>query len=576
MIKIGNHLIFKIIFLLPISFLTLCAEKENIFFSKKKINFNETIEITISVINKKTDIQFQSDDFKLLPQKKETTHLSLINNQLTREKTIIYTLKPLKKGKCFLSIFINKKKKGPFEITVSSSPKEGKSSPSQSLEKNQTVIIKNIPSKKNFYINEGITVTTLIFYKINIENPRILKEDDLNGFNVEKITLEKPNPSKKQLINEEPYQVSIGRKRLIYPHYPGKFQIKGGEFLIEKSSFFLSSAGEIKVKASDMTLSVLPLPKKNKPKAFQNAVGDFSIEMSPFKKEIQNNQPINIKLTVFGKGNFKNLMMPEIIVVEKQTLIKKSKIKDNFKPTENGYEGEISIQYFLIPQDQKTITIEKIDFSFFSLKKKKYIQLKIPQKTINILTNPTNLSKSLTNHLSLQTNKSQSIHYLYTENLNKKPFKKPFFSTFTKGIHLLSFLVLTFAFYSKTKKQKNKNLEETSLFIKESRSSIFKQAEFLFKDLLVKNKSQEFLKQSQKIIFTYLTKKFQLEKGTSTYKIKQDLKIKQAPKQALDLLSKINLYQKILFSPNKQSITLKQEINKCLNLIKSIEEQKKI
>ena len=105
-------------------------------------------------------------------------------------------------------------------------------------------------------------LTTLICYKIDIENPRILKEDDLNGFNIEKINLEKSSLPKKQLINGEPYQVSIGRKRLIYPLYPGKFQIKGGQFLIEKSSFFLSSTGEIKVKASDMTLNVLPLPKK--------------------------------------------------------------------------------------------------------------------------------------------------------------------------------------------------------------------------------------------------------------------------------------------------------------------------
>ena len=35
------------------------------------------------------------------------------------------------------------------------------------------------------------------------------------------------------------------------------------------------------------------------------------------------------------------------------------------------------------------------------------------------------------------------------------------------------------------------------------------------------------------------------------------------------------MYQKILFSPNKQSITLEQEVNTCLSLIKSIEEQKK-
>ena len=39
--------------------------------------------------------------------------------------------------------------------------------------------------------------------------------------------------------------------------------------------------------------------------------------MTPFKKEIQNHQAVNIKLTVFGKGNFKNLMMPEIITLEK-------------------------------------------------------------------------------------------------------------------------------------------------------------------------------------------------------------------------------------------------------------------
>lgn len=71
--------------------------------------------------------------------------------------------------------------------------------------------------------------------------------------------------------------------------------------------------GKLTSEAPAVTISVLPFPVQDKPSSFNGAVGTFSFSsklLSP--KEMNVGEEISLELTVQGKGNLKNVILPDL------------------------------------------------------------------------------------------------------------------------------------------------------------------------------------------------------------------------------------------------------------------------
>jgi hypothetical protein len=113
----------------------------------------------------------------------------------------------------------------------------------------------------------------------------------------------------------------------------------------------------IELTSNTLTLDVLPLPAKNRPDDFKGAVGDFSLDLQAFPVEVKAGDPLTLKMTVSGKGNFNTVTSPAMRQCE------------GFKTYEPQIkqEGNKKIfQQILMPMTDAVKKIPEASFSFFS------------------------------------------------------------------------------------------------------------------------------------------------------------------------------------------------------------------
>ena len=110
------------------------------------------------------------------------------------------------------------------------------------------------------------------------------------------------------------------------------------------------------LKSDEAHLIVSPLPTEGRPKDFTGAVGDYQFiyEASPTK--VKTGDPITLRMTINGTGNFNTVLSPKLDVIE------------GF----NAYEPEVKTQenskvftQVLIPGTEKITQVPKATFSYF-------------------------------------------------------------------------------------------------------------------------------------------------------------------------------------------------------------------
>ena len=65
-------------------------------------------------------------------------------------------------------------------------------------------------------------------------------------------------------------------------------------------------------KSNPVSIQVLPIPHKNRPKNFTGAVGQFRVTGELGGEKVKVNQPVSLKLRFEGRGNPKLIDLPEV------------------------------------------------------------------------------------------------------------------------------------------------------------------------------------------------------------------------------------------------------------------------
>lgn len=264
----------------------------------------------------------------------------------------------------------------------------------------QNVFIRAIPNKNSIVLGEQLTVTYKLYTKLNISSPQISKLPTFNGFWSEDLESSKNIQFKVEMYKNERFRVATIKKVALFPTKSGKLKLTAFELrvpVIVKSkksrndifddffndSFFgRTETIEHIAKSNTLSINVKPLPSNNVPKSFTGAVGQFKFDVKLDKSEVEQNEAITVKARISGSGNISLVSLPEI---EFPTGIEKYEPKNNESISrKNLISGRKDIEFIIVPRIPGVKNIDPIEFSYFDLKKNKYVTLASDPFTINV------------------------------------------------------------------------------------------------------------------------------------------------------------------------------------------------
>ena len=140
---------------------------------------------------------------------------------------------------------------------------------------------------------------------------------------------------------------------------------------------------EVKLKSLRLKMRVLPLPGHGRPANFGGAVGRFTLSATASPKSGMVGDPITLKTTIKGKGNFDRVSKPILSSCEGWKTYGPTTL---FKPSDSaGLRGKKLFEQPIIPLDASKKEIPPIVFSYFDTKSEKYVTLRTKAIPVNIV-----------------------------------------------------------------------------------------------------------------------------------------------------------------------------------------------
>ncbi len=319
-----------------------------------------------------------------------STRVSIVNGRVSRSVTHMYTMLPEKTGTF---------KIGPFSITYkgktytsnpvtvevlsgsSAQRGSGQRDTLTSEDLGDRMFLVMEPGKDKIYLNETVPLTIKLY--ISNLSVRDIQYPDFNreGFSV------------REFGEPRQYQETLQGKRYDVIEFGTEFfAVQDGDLVLGPAllecnlvvkkqrrrtpsfgGFFDDDIFEdffgryqtypIQLKTPEIYMTVKPLPHEGRPKNFKGATGDFKFHLEAVPAEVKAGDPITLKMTIKGKGNF-NTVTPPVL-----------KSTEGFKVYEPQIKQEGNVKTFeqiLIPETEKIKAIPEVKFSFFDTDKEKY------------------------------------------------------------------------------------------------------------------------------------------------------------------------------------------------------------
>jgi len=460
------------------------------------------------------------------------------------------------------------------------------------------VMLKAYVSNSNPLQGEGISVTYKIFTKVPVSQIMFSKEPSFPGFWSQNLTKEKEKLQQyNQVIDGQQYIVADLRKYTLFPLKSGKLiieplelecqaQIKrqsksrtGDPFFDDffNDSFFNTSYTPVEksLRASPLIINVRPLPASGVPADYAGAVGNFNFHTEIDRTKVKTNEAINLKCVVSGEGNLQ-LIDKLNIAFPPDFETYDPKISNDIRSSEKGVSGSQVFEYLIIPRKPGKFTLKPISFSFYDLKKMKYITLTSPEYTIEVEKGSgeaANVTYTGANH--------EEIKYIGSD---IRHIKNQVFALSTGGdyffgsIAFILWLILPLAvfvtfvlLFRKFSERRSdvvlmKNLRATKVARKRLRK-----AEIYFKE----QKQLEFYVEISQALWGYLSDKFSLPIAElSIDTVRQTLINKEVGEELIqNFLDTLNNTEYARFAPGEKSVNMERIYNEALAVISRIERE---
>ena len=406
----------RVFFIVLISLLTitrLTSQEESVNFealvSKKSLGLNENLRVDFKMNKDGDNFNPPSfEGFRVVGGPNQSVSNMFVNGKRTFSKTYSYFLSPLEKGLMTVgqaTIEINGKiyKTLPVEVNVSESVEISKDPNDPNYIVNENLHLVAEVSNPKPFLNEGISIVYKLYYspQINVTNVGEIETPEFENFWSQNIKIPRLQIERGS-YNGESYNYVTWKKTVLYPQKTGRLEILplsldvSVDVPTNRRDFFgnrIYSQVSKKITAGRRVIQVSELPD-NAPSSFNGAVGDFDIELTTTKTDLNASESLQATIKISGKGNLKLFSPPSI---EAPSSLEKydPEYTENVSTNLAGMNGNISNTYTLVPQFQGKYPISSVDFTFFNTSLKKYETLKTKEIIVNVLEGPTLLTEKV-------------------------------------------------------------------------------------------------------------------------------------------------------------------------------------
>jgi len=406
----------RVFFIVLISLLTitrLTSQEESVNFealvSKKSLGLNENLRVDFKMNKDGDNFNPPSfEGFRVVGGPNQSVSNMFVNGKRTFSKTYSYFLSPLEKGLITVgqaTIEINGKifKTLPVEVNVSESVEISKDPNDPNYIVNENLHLVAEVSNPKPFLNEGISIVYKLYYspQINVTNVGEIETPKFENFWSQNIKIPRLQIERGSYSGES-YNYVTWKKTVLYPQKTGRLEILplsldvSVDVPTNRRDFFgnrIYSQVSKKITAGRRVIQVRELPD-NAPSSFNGAVGDFDIELTTNKTDLNASESLQATIKISGKGNLKLFSPPSI---EAPSSLEKydPEYTENVSTNLAGMNGNISNTYTLVPQFQGKYPISSVDFTFFNTSLKKYETLKTKEIIVNVLEGPTLLTEKV-------------------------------------------------------------------------------------------------------------------------------------------------------------------------------------
>ena len=458
------------------------------------------------------------EDFRILGGPNVSTSVQIVNGSMSSSKSYSVILLPRKAGTFNIPpVTITHKGKtyqsNAIRLVVNqqssqATPQQGSSVGNEAAEASSDLFIRVIPSRHSVYVNDQITVSFKVYFRVSIRNPDFIKLPETVGFWVEEYEIPQNIPVTTEVVDGIQYNVAEVKKMALFPTKTGQLTLTPMQLavnVVERrrrrdpfstfDSFFEDPFGRTvrKVLATDpVTFTVKPLPENGKPQRFSGLVGNYTMTTEVDKSAVKANEAISYKIRLNGTGNLKSL---NDLAVEFPASFEvyDPKVKDNINRSGPRLVGTRELEYVLIPRTSGQYRIKPLEVAFFDPSSETYKTLRSPEYLIDVgkgddvggIASNTYLSKSEVKLLG------KDINFIKEENLNLIPRDyKPYTALWFWASLILPLIFLGVAYgyrnhqekmttnveYARRRKaykQAEKRLKGASHFLKEQKYAEF-------------------------------------------------------------------------------------------------------
>ncbi len=583
---------YKIFFIILFSVLTQALAQDNqISFiaevSKNSLGINENLRVDFKMNQDGDNFNAPNfDGFRVVGGPNQSVSNMWVNGERTFSKVYSYYLTPIKKGKLSIgqaTIEINNKiyKTIPVKVTVSGSASIIKNPDDPSYVVNDNLHLVAEVSKVNPYLNEGFSVVYKLFFspQINVTNVGEIDSPKYSDFWSHNIKIPRLQ-IERGTYKGESYNFVIWKKIVLYPQKTGELNILpltldvSVDVPTNKRDFFgnrIYSQLPKTVTAGKKTINVLELPS-NQPENFSGAVGNFDIELSTNKSELNASESVQAKIKISGTGNLKLFSIPDLTVpssIEKY----EPEYADNVKTNIKGMYGSISNTYTLVPQFKGKFPISPIEFVYFDPLKKTYKSIKSSQTIIDVIEGPNSFTSN-NNDIPLNNNfnniSSSRTQFKFINTNPNLVSIEPYVFIYSNYFYLLLFLPVIFfiGLFFFNKKSKNNKSDLISQRANKLAKKYLSEAKINLK------KKDIFYVALERALHNFLKSKFSIESSDYTkVKIRNLLKQKNVNTNTVNLfLSLIENCEYARFTPSSD-VAISRDYENAVTVISEIDKQ---
>ena len=260
--------------------------------------------------------------------------------------------------------------------------------------------------KDEVYVNEPVMLTYTLYTRLPATYKGFEKEPVTTGFWVEDFPPDKTIRRSEKFLQGSRYVVADVRKLALFPTEAGVFSLAPGTLAADVEirqnepfdDFFsnnifgaqraFSSGFSSQILAKNLVISPVQitaktLPTDGRPNGFSGAVGNYLMEGSVDKNEVNAGDPVTYRIRIWGQGNLNTLEMPAFPKLE-GLKVYDSSASTHISKDKLIVEGEKTTDTVIVPSGPGKFTVPPISFSYFDPADKTYKTMKTEAQVLTV------------------------------------------------------------------------------------------------------------------------------------------------------------------------------------------------